>query len=285
MTHSADPAVDSRPRTAPATLHHHYDAAAAIKDNCYCIGDSTDWQSANIVELLDLKPGHRVVDMGAGDGAFASVIHRRASLRRRTVCVDPSANMTAKAQQRPSVEAVNEDCITFTTRPEESYDRIFFKEVVHHLPIADLPSIFRNVHKQLTPGGVVLIATRPKSADHVPIFPRAREVWSANQPAEEVFLGALRDGGFDDVTVEKRGFAMRVPRDEWLALCRSRFWSCFAPLTDDEMEKGMADLERSLAGVDVVEWTDTYIYIKERLKIGFGFQAAVDQCCQNPQCR
>eukprot|EP00996_Jenningsia_fusiforme_P002204 NODE_3040_length_1062_cov_26.399803_g2791_i0.p1 GENE.NODE_3040_length_1062_cov_26.399803_g2791_i0~~NODE_3040_length_1062_cov_26.399803_g2791_i0.p1 ORF type:complete len:267 (-),score=59.67 NODE_3040_length_1062_cov_26.399803_g2791_i0:188-988(-) len=245
-------------------LDSHYDAAASVKENAYCIGDSSEWQCNNVLDLLEIDSEHRVVDMGGGDGAFGAIVHSRKKLRQPIVCVDPSPKMIESAKRRPEVEALNEDCLAFTQRAEEKYDRILFKEVVHHFSSGELPAIFKNAYSQLSSGGILLIATRPKSVDYIPIFEKARIIWSNNQPPFELFVGHLQEAGFDPVDVDRRGFKMDVPKPDWLNWCRSRCWSCFAPLSQEDMDEGMADLEKRLEGVDVVEWTDTYIYIKAR---------------------
>ena len=65
------------------------------------------------------------------------------------------------------------------------YDAALLKEVAHHFKSTELPQIFAGILAQLTPGGRLVIATRP----HEPVYPffeAAADVWRSQQPDEKV---------------------------------------------------------------------------------------------------
>ena len=69
------------------------------------------------------------------------------------------------------------DAVAFAQLPpaEMSYSRVLLKEVVHHIPPADVPALYAGLAAQLAPGGVAVTITRPQEVGY-PLFARAREV-------------------------------------------------------------------------------------------------------------
>ena len=69
----------------------------------------------------------------------------------------------------------------------KKYDAALLKEVVHHFRPSELTGIFGGVLAQLTPGGRLVIATRPHQPQY-PFFEAAADVWRSQQPDEKVSL-------------------------------------------------------------------------------------------------
>ena len=74
----------------------------------------------------------------------------------------------------------------------KKYDAALLKEVVHHFrPGEQLAGTFGGVLAQLTPGGRLVIATRPHRPQY-PFFEAAADVWRSQQPDEKVSLRLKR---------------------------------------------------------------------------------------------
>jgi hypothetical protein len=87
----------------------------------------------------------------------------------------PPALLQALGQ--PGVEPMLLDAVAFAQLPpaEMSYSHVLLKELVHHIPPADVPALYAGLAAQLAPGGVAVTITRPQEVDY-PLFARAREV-------------------------------------------------------------------------------------------------------------
>jgi cyclopropane fatty-acyl-phospholipid synthase-like methyltransferase len=108
-----------------------------------------------VLERLGLGPGHRVVDLGCGTGAFALTA---ASRCRHVDAVDPSAVMLdrlrAKAGAR-GLSNIDTHCAGFLTYEHhgEPADAVVSVAALHHLPDFWKALAIQRIHAMLKPGG------------------------------------------------------------------------------------------------------------------------------------
>jgi len=141
-----------------------------------------------------------------------------------------------------------------------SCDRLFLKEVVHHIPQAELQAAISDLSKKLPPGGRITIVTRPHSSRHYPFFEAAHRAWAEQQPPSDVFSAMMTNAGMS-VAVDTQEFTVRMKTSEWLNMIRSRFWSTFSRMTDDELNHGVAQLESALGGKPDLEFQDKLVFV------------------------
>ncbi|KAE8683324.1 Phosphoethanolamine N-methyltransferase 3 [Hibiscus syriacus] len=115
------------------------------------------------VAMLDLKPGHKVLDVSCGIVGGDSYMAQEFGVH--VVGIDLSINMIAIALERASglncaVEIEVADCTTITY-PENTFDVIYSCDTILH--IQDKPALFRSLFKWLKPEGKVLISDYCKS--------------------------------------------------------------------------------------------------------------------------
>jgi len=204
----------------------------------------------------------RVVDIGGGTGNFTQKVREAAKLQGDVLCVDNSQEMLNLAASREGVATLLDDAVNFSQRPEQRYDRALLKELVHHIPQGDLLKMYEGIFSQLPPGGVALSVTRPHEVDF-PLFAAAHDVWRRNQPPHAVFTEAMSAAGFE-VSMEEHTYTATLPKERWLAMVRSRFWSTFSYFTDEEMEQGVSELEETYREASEVTFNDRLLFLVAR---------------------
>lgn len=114
-----------------------------------------------VAELLDVRPGHHVLEVGYGPGVLLGLLAGRVGDGR--VCgVDPSPEMRDLAIRgnRAAVEAgrveVRIGSADATGFPDAAFDRVVTVNTVVFWP--DLEAGLRELHRVTKPGGRVLIA-------------------------------------------------------------------------------------------------------------------------------
>jgi len=117
-------------------------------------------ERARILEALEIEPGERVADVGAGTGLFTIPMAQATGAEGKVYAVDIAPPFLEQIQQRADaqrlaqVETVlcREDSVTL---PSNSIDLAFICDTYHHFeyPRSTLTSIFR----ALTPGGRLVI--------------------------------------------------------------------------------------------------------------------------------
>lgn len=105
--------------------------------------------------MLGLPPGARVLDIGCGTGALASVL---AEWEFRVSVVEPSAGMRARARQRlrgTGIALSAGDALEGLPFPNDAFDLVVASHVVHGMSAADRGTFYREALR--VSKGLVLI--------------------------------------------------------------------------------------------------------------------------------
>ncbi|KAG0534800.1 hypothetical protein BDA96_04G311100 [Sorghum bicolor] len=179
------------------------------------------------VDKLDLKPGHKVLDVGCGIGG--GDFYMSENYDAHVVGIDLSINMVSFALERAigrscSVEFEVADCTT-KTYPENTFDVIYSRDTILHRQ--DKPSLFKSFFKWLRPGGKVLVS------DYCRTYIKQR---GYDLHDVEAYGQMLKSAGFSDVIAEDR-----TDQDDFLSDFTQEDY-------DDIVNSWKAKLQRSSAG-------------------------------------
>lgn len=104
---------------------------------------------ADVLDLIDARPGARVVDLGCGNGALTAQIAERGF---DVLGIDASAEMIDAAQaMHPDLPFLQADACTFEL--DKPADAIFSNAVFHWIDDEQQDALLSNVAANLAPGG------------------------------------------------------------------------------------------------------------------------------------
>ena len=102
---------------------------------------------AELIDLLDPKPGERILDLGCGTGHLTAQIAERGAV---VTGLDASVSMIAQARQNyPKLKFTLADARDFPA--SEPFDAVFSNAALHWMP--DAEAVIAAVHQALKPGG------------------------------------------------------------------------------------------------------------------------------------
>lgn len=160
-------------------------------------------------EMPDLQP-KRILDLGAGLGHNVVPI-AQAFPDAEVVAVDVGAPMLrygaarAASMDVKNIVFVQADASDLKDFADESFDLIHTCMFLHETSMTSMPKIFKETHRLLKPGGVVLHVEQPQYAKDMPLFEQAMRDWDAfynNEP----FWTKMHEIDLDAFMV-KSGFA------------------------------------------------------------------------------
>jgi arsenite methyltransferase len=106
-------------------------------------------------ELLALRPGEAVLDIGSGPGFLAAEMAAEVGPDGSVHGVDPSESMLAIARRREtSVQYTTGDALALPY-PDETFDVVVATQVYEY--VADMPLALREAQRVLRPGGRLLV--------------------------------------------------------------------------------------------------------------------------------
>ncbi|MDH4050331.1 MAG: class I SAM-dependent methyltransferase [Rubrivivax sp.] len=193
-------------RIAARTLAH-YDQRAAD----YWEGTRDHDVSQNIKALLDhiqATPPFDLLDFGCGPGRDLRTFK---SLSHRAVGLEGSPHLAAMARNHSGCEVLEQNFLRLEL-PDARYDGVFANAVLFHIPSQELPSVLRQLHATLKPGGV-LFSSNPRGD--------GQEGWNGERygvfydwPAWQAYVSAA---GFVELTHYFRPDGVPVDQRPWLA--------------------------------------------------------------------
>ncbi|MCM0677496.1 methyltransferase domain-containing protein [Micromonospora phytophila] len=195
-----------------------------------------NWRHA-VQQHLRPGTGTRLLDLGAGTGAWASAFTEWFGIR--VVGVEPAGAMRARAQHRPLL-AGHAGAVPLR---DSSMDGAWLSTVVHHLP--DLDAAARELRRVLRPGAPVLIRS-PFPGRHHRIslfhwFPEAVRVLETYPDLARV-RSVFATAGFTVSTVEPVAQTTATSLAECAEHLDRRAHSLLQLITDDEYAAGLARL-------------------------------------------
>ena len=197
-----------------------------------------------LMELLQLGPRDRLVDLGAGTCVNALQLGRLAKLEQSVLCVEPVQEMldVALKSNPDNIETFCETAEMFVAR-DIHYDKIMIKGTVHHFPRDNLEQIFSGIYRQLNKNGILLVEKVSGKTSISSFFKRGHELHrltheGLTERVMEILNGLGMSVEYKTVTADST-----KTKAETVEYMRNRSVSSWEMLTDEEIEEGVRSIQ------------------------------------------
>lgn len=240
-------------------MDNHFDSIAEIFNQSWHFSDRyKNWMIDHVVNHLQLNPDDRLVDLGGGTGNYTVQFATKAQLIHKPYCVEPSGRMCDEARKIESLNVIHACANSFVEMGGLDYNKVLMKEMVHH--IEQREQVWKYLKQRLQANGQILIVTRPRQTP-IPLFTAAKKQFSINQPDHETLIKELETAGFN-VQIESDTYAVKTPKERWFNMLRNRFMSDLSSFTDDEIEQGIEELQKTDPEDEHIILKDQVLFIK-----------------------
>lgn len=219
-----------------------------------------------VMELLDPKPGERILDLGCGDGALTEAI-RAAGAEVRGV--DASPDMVAAAKGRGlEAEVADAHALPF----ESEFEAVFSNAALHWM--TDPDAVFAGVARALVPGGrfaaeqgghsnvaairTALVAVLAEEG----LDTTLHEIWSFPTPAEQT--ARLKRAGFEVESMEliPRPTPVTAGMEAWLATLAAPALALLPEARREAAKARVAALAAPALRDEAGNWTADYMRLR-----------------------
>ena len=157
--------------------------------------------AAKLIEVLEIKAGATVADVGAGGGLLVPPMSRHLGSNGRLYATDINASRIAEIKKLAASQSLDnvtvlEGAAAQTNLPDACCDAIFMRLVYHHF--GDPPAMNASLLRSLKPGGrIAILDFAPKSKASAP--PGKRGEGDAHGVMPATVIEELKAAGFVDV--------------------------------------------------------------------------------------
>lgn len=220
----------------------------------------TDWVLDSIAGCA--PQARQVAEIGAGTCIFASLLGKRLGLDQKVTCYEPVSQLLEGAIEFDNVKAVCGSADAFARHAsDETFDLIYTKDTAHHFPEELLAEIHQGFCGKLAPGGRYLMVVRtPPHHEQIPVGMIASQKWPTLYTPLDRLMESLRAiDGWKEIESTRWEKAVDTPVEEWIDGVRSRdTWSVFSALSEDELQRTVAELNDRFAGQQTFPFLHQY---------------------------
>jgi ubiquinone/menaquinone biosynthesis C-methylase UbiE len=220
-----------------ARLADRYDAVRPVDEHW--------WEVYELVEReADLR-GRRVLDVGCGTGRLSAALIQRAHAK--VWGVDASPAMLAVARKKVEGVAFKQAHAESLPFKDGWFERAVLWLVLH---LVDRPVALVEARRVLGADGRVAVVSFDES--HFDAYwlnrylPSLERIDRARFPTEAQLVAELREAGFAGVETMRLDQRATLSREDALLRLRARHISTFDLIAEDEIERGVAEAERTL---------------------------------------
>lgn len=165
-------------------------------------------EAARLVEVLGLKPGDTVADIGAGGGRMAVAVARQLGPTGRVYATEIDGRRLREIREAASAGGFENITIleahaTRTNLPAACCDAIYVRRVYHHF--GDPAAMNASILASLRPGGrFAVIDFPPRRGGRRDVSPEDRASGDTHGVSPDATVDELRKAGFADVRIETR---------------------------------------------------------------------------------
>ena len=225
-------------------VHTHYHKLASSYDTFHLPKIRATVE--HVIPHLQLNADDVLADIGGGTGALSNLIWSQGVLKNPVLCVDPSSEMLKKAAALEGVEPVLATAVDFITpdcMAKYGVTKIFCAYAIHHIPNA--MEVLHEICNVMPAGGISVIVTRFNPT--LPYFSKAYDVFM-NETVTQLSIKFLQFSpkiSHVKANIVKVSIPYEMTKGEWYAALQSRYQSHLLSFTDEEIEEGIQELEKT----------------------------------------
>ena len=231
----------------PSFVDHYANLGKSFREGKRRYNEHVRKHMECLAKCLECQPYHKIVEMAAGTCICSRELVDIVKMKEPILCVDYSASMLKNGENFPHIKTLLSD-----GQMDGCALHNFGKEVI--------PEFLCNVYKQLNEGGMFMnIAMH--GCENLPWFKKLKETFPVTHITAEYYMEELRKAGFAEVSTRVEGTKVTITKQDLFKTFRERYVTLFEFISDDEIEEGIAEIEKEYPNQEFIQFIDKYDFV------------------------
>lgn len=242
----------------------HYDNLSKIYDDLWFYSNEfVNFMTDHIIQKLDIKTTDKVLDLGAGTGIYSKDILKKITLEQKISCVDLSNEMLKNLENYPNIKAIHSDAISFCQNKNDEFDKVFAKEMFHHLNTSERDILYKALFQSVKRNGLVGILQLTPTIEY-PLFQDALDYFEQNQIHYKDIEKGLIDAQFSDVQTLFISYPLEIDKNKYIQMIANRYMSLLSNYSDEQLLIGIEQVKEKYKNEPILKFDDTFVMVVGR---------------------
>lgn len=197
-----------------------------------------------------INKNSKILDIGCGRANIISYIQTQYKFSNKPIGIDVVKNKNIKR----NIIFKNIDAIKYLKKKDVLFDLILIKQTIHFFSKKKIKSLLNLAKNKLNKNGKIFIFSLKTKRNEIPCFKIMRSKLLESLKKDEDLLKIIKKN-LKNCKINKFSFKVNLPKSKYIQMIKNRYISCLLNLSNEQLKKGINEIEYSYK--NQIKFTDT----------------------------
>ena len=204
-----------------------------------------------LIKKIKLNSKSKILDIGCGRGKILGILSSKLRLKNKPLGID----ITNHKDKDKRIKFKKISASNFFIKNNDKFDLILIKQTIHLLNFKEIKKLLILSKKNLRQRGKVLIFSLDTNNNELPAFKLMKEKLTRSLKRDKKILKFIKE--LYPYKKSKFIYKVSIAKQEYLRMINSRYISTLLPLTKQELQNGMKEIDHKYK--NDIKFTDKLI--------------------------
>jgi len=210
--------------------------------------DKKNWLSSNayisslshfLKKQIHFNKETKILDIGCGRGKIVSRLSKQYRMNNLPLGIDVVKHKDVANR----IRFIRTNALKYLGKTKEKFDVILLKQSIHLFNFSEIKKILELSKKNLTPKGKILILALHPKENYWPVFKTFKSKLIKSLKKDKIILNLIKFN-FKKYKINYFNFKVRMSRDLYLQMIKSRFNTCLLNFSSKEIKIGIEEIKK-----------------------------------------